>query len=798
MRKHQRSEERTAFQESGPYYPVTDSRADVAIVYGLNETFENRVARWREAGYRIHVMTGVAWGGYQDYVRGEWDGTQHYDDAQAAEGGFKLEHGISQGHDCFYMMPSESYARYLSEGLKRVVDAGALAVHLEEPEFWVRGGYSEGFKREWLAFYGEPWQDPASSPDARYRAAKLKQYLYTRTLASLFADLKAYAAEQGNEAFKCYVPTHSLINYAHWRIVSPESHMLEIPEFDGLIGQVWTGTSRTPNVYRGVPKQRTFEAGYCEYAACAAIVRGTDRRLWQLADPIEDNPAYCWDDYRENWECTVTGSLLVPASERFEIMPWPRRIFRREYPEVNLMNLALGPMLTSYMERLESAGEEGLLAETRRAYDLFMDFYDRKGTESRRETLGFANLADDSETLRLGDARATVNGFYKELATWDDQEDAQSIRDAIAAFLHNPTDRTIPIPDAYATELQVVFNALRDMHWPADTAWMRGETGIGLAISDTLMYQRGEPQPSDPDMSSLYGLAMPLVKNGTALQMVQVERLGDAGYLKDVDVLLITYEGQKPPSAAVHNELASWIEAGNVLILWGTGDAYDTVREWWNQEDADYGRPQNHLTELLIGERDPVPGTYTVGAGHLIVAPESPDELAHAPQGAEAVLDRVTTALELLDRSPSWGNHLVLRRGPYVVAAGMDESQDESLTLTGAFVNLFDPNLAIVRDPQIDPDTRWLLFDLSRRPDHPAVVAAAGRVEGEDYTTSSLSFNVEGMAETVCVIRAILPEKPIDVETDTESCDWTWDSGSHTIQVRFPSEPSGVQVTLRW
>jgi hypothetical protein len=130
----------------------------------------------------------------------------------------------------------------------------------------------------------------------------------------------------------------------------------------------------------------------------------------------------------------------------------------------------------------------------------------------------------------------------------------------------------------------------------------------------------------------------------------------------------------------------------------------------------------------------------------------------------------------------------------------MDESQDESLTLTGAFVNLFDPNLAIVRDPQIDPDTRWLLFDLSRRPDHPAVVAAAGRVEGEgeDYTTSSLSFNVEGMAETVCVIRAILPEKPIDVETDTESCDWTWDSGSHTIQVRFPNEPSGVQVTLRW
>ncbi len=36
MRKHDRSEEHTTFQESSPYFPETDSRADVAIVYGLN------------------------------------------------------------------------------------------------------------------------------------------------------------------------------------------------------------------------------------------------------------------------------------------------------------------------------------------------------------------------------------------------------------------------------------------------------------------------------------------------------------------------------------------------------------------------------------------------------------------------------------------------------------------------------------------------------------------------------------------------------------------------------------------
>ena len=101
MRARIQEDERTSFQEAGQYDPAIDSRADVAMVYGINRTFDERIARWSEAGYRIHVMTGVAWGGYQDYVRGEWDGQSHYDDAQAAVGGFKLEHGISQGHEFF-------------------------------------------------------------------------------------------------------------------------------------------------------------------------------------------------------------------------------------------------------------------------------------------------------------------------------------------------------------------------------------------------------------------------------------------------------------------------------------------------------------------------------------------------------------------------------------------------------------------------------------------------------------------------------------------------------------------------
>ena len=137
--------------------------------------------------------------------------------------------------------------------MKRALDAGAAAIHLEEPEFWARGGWEENFKREWKAYYHEDWQPPNSSPDAQYRASKLKHYMYRRALSQIFDFAREYGREHHRE-IRCYVPTHSLINYAHWKIVSPESSLIDVGA-DGYIAQVWTGTARTANVYEGRRKR---------------------------------------------------------------------------------------------------------------------------------------------------------------------------------------------------------------------------------------------------------------------------------------------------------------------------------------------------------------------------------------------------------------------------------------------------------------------------------------------------------------------------------------------------------------
>jgi len=330
MIERNREQERTGFQEGAAYGETYDLQTDFVMVYGLGASMPERILQWKRRGYRVHLMTGVSWGGYQDYLNGKFDGRPHWDEAQQYRTGERIIHGTSA--DIPYMVPTIAYSDFLFERIRPAVDAGVDAIHLEEPEFWVEGGYSEAFKREWRNYYGEPWIPPHQSEDAQYRASKLKAYLYTRCLDRLCSALKEYSLVRYGRPLRFYVPTHSLINYTQWRIVSPESKLLDLPSIDGYIAQIWTGTSRTANVYEGRRAERTFETAFLEYGIMQELVRGTNRRMWFLHDPIEDDPKRTWADYRENYFKTLTASLLHPDVSRYEVAPWPRRIFEGTYP----------------------------------------------------------------------------------------------------------------------------------------------------------------------------------------------------------------------------------------------------------------------------------------------------------------------------------------------------------------------------------------------------------------------------------------------------------------------------------
>lgn len=336
------TKETTAFQTGSAWKPEIDVRSDIAIVYGANDrpgmTFQQRVDSWRSHGYQTHFMTGIAWGEYQDYFLGKWDGKNHQDIGQVERNGNVIWHGGGVP----YIVPVQSFLEYMKTAIiKKVIDAGITSIYLEEPEFWARAGYSEVFKQEWKKYYGFDWRPQHESAENTYLSSKLKYHLYYEAIKDVSSYAKSYGKTKGL-AIKVYIATHSLVNYSSWQIVSPEASLASLPGIDGYIAQVWTGTSREPTYFDGQKKERVFENAFLEYGSMVSMTAPTGRKMFFLTDPIEDWPRD-WSDYKLNYQATFTAKLLYPMVNNYEVMPWPERIYTRPYKLANSTEAVLIP-----------------------------------------------------------------------------------------------------------------------------------------------------------------------------------------------------------------------------------------------------------------------------------------------------------------------------------------------------------------------------------------------------------------------------------------------------------------------
>lgn len=698
----QTGREKTCFQTASPWKPELDLRSDVAIVYGINETFSDRVQSWQERGYIIHFMTGVAWGRYQEYLEGLFDGQSHTDEGQVNREGEIIWHNKGTVP---YMVPSESFIAYLKSLVKTAVDRGVEAIHLEEPEFWARAGYSEGFKREWQAYYNEPWQPQHASPDATYRSSKLKYHLYYRVLEDVFNYAKEYGKKSGKRV-GCYVPTHTLINYSAWGIVSPEAGLANLAAMDGYIGQVWTGTARTPIYYDGVLKERTFENAYLEYGAMVAMTKPTGRRVYFLTDPIEDNPDYTWEDYRKNYEATFTAQLLYPDIDHYEVMPWPNRIFCGKY---------------------RTAG----------------------------------NSASES------------------------------------------------IPPEYATEILVLIHALKQMPKTTDPA--AGGGSIGVLISDTMMFQRFPKHEGydDPALSSFYGMALPLLKHGVSVQIVQMENLLHERALDGVAVLIMSYANMKPLMPEYHEVIADWVREGGALIYLGRDDdPFQGVREWWNQGEYAYKAPADHLFKILGFAFPTGKQTYRVGRGVVTVFRKNPKEMVIGMDRGYELRNLVKQVLKMTQQREyiQEKNVLHLIRGSYDITAVLDESfTTDPFVVKGPVIDLYDPTLPVLAEKTINPGERSFLYDLTRLADRatPQILAVASGVESEEREVNLYRFQLKGPANTRGAARVYLPAAAQHVAGQTASGEpvevkHEWDAGSKTMFLSYANDPEGVKFEIRF
>ncbi|HLJ57112.1 MAG TPA: hypothetical protein VKT77_18890, partial [Chthonomonadaceae bacterium] len=143
---------------------------------------------------------------------------------------------------------------------------------------------------------------------------------------------------------------------------------------------------------------------------------------------------------------------------------------------------------------------------------------------------------------------------------------------------------------------------------------------------------------------------------------------------------------------------------------------------------------------------------------------------------------------------------LVLRRGPYVVAAGLDERAPNAapIVLGGPFIDLFSADLPIVSNVTLPPGRRALLRLLPGVPrDRPSVLAAACRVTNERVEAGALRFDASGIGGTSAVVRVAAPAAPTAVLVGGKPLPRTaWDYEGGTARLRFPNsvDPQPVEV----
>lgn len=689
----------TGFQEQAAYDERIDLRTDFVMAYGMNDSTAERIARWREAGYRVHLMTGISWGQYQDYLKGGWDGEDHWDDAQTAEDGTPIQHGV----DIPYMVPTINFTEYLVQKLRPIIELGVEDVHLEEPEFWSRAGYSASFRREWRAYFGEDWQPPHGSEEAHFRSGQLKQHLLTRSLDRVTTALRDEALRVGQD-LRFYIPTHSLLNYTQWQIVSPESRLRELPSVHGAIAQVWTGTSRTPNVYAGTAAERTFETAYLEYGIAQDLTRGTNRTLWFLHDPIEDHPDRTWEDYLANYHRTLVASLLHPGVSRYEVAPWPHRIFTGRYPS-------------------------------------------------------------------------------------------------------DHSDQRVGIPEATATSYLVTMNSLRDLDQPDVSTDVEGPR-IGVLLSDTAMFQRWKAGESTGhydglqdalavegrellNFSDFYGLALPPLFAGQQVRPVQLENvISTPDALDDLDLLILSYEFQKPLTPAIHYALAGWVARGGGLMYVGDGsDPYHRIRQWWTGR---YPTPAHHLAEALGGGADEVDhggGVRQLGRGAVRFVDRHPAWYTESADSAEELVETISEMARAVGHSWSCSPWLSRKRGPYLIGAMLSETT-ETVSVDGRYIDLLDPELPVVRHRELrSGDVIWLR-DLDH--DHQVLLAAAGRIVDLQHSEERISYR----CETPAAVNAVTALRVEQAPTRVTGAEWRHDQDCGVLWLSHPGDPSGTTVEI--
>ena len=376
-----------------------------------------------------------------------------------------------------------------------------------------------------------------------------------------------------------------------------------------------------------------------------------------------------------------------------------------------------------------------------------------------------------------------------------------------------------------------------------DVVITAGTPGVAYAVSDSLSWITSGKNWAPNSSEGFYGITMPLVSAGIPVSFVSLDTDALEKQLKNVNVLFLTLDNILPSNEKNIRVLADWVRAGGTLLVVSGYSRYWEMDElWWE----DYGSPLDALLyhlgledtvfdwgkvpASLNGEKlssaydqftlsflslpeqasvlyessdKPVGFKTKVGEGQFRMIGVSPANFAHIGNGSKYVLRFLEDAIDDMTKDLYYAESEIMmaQRGPYTILHAYRDTD-----LYGTYLDLFDPDLAIVEDPFIDADKSYIYYDVSSIDTSvPTLAFTGGKLESQSEGDRLTTFKISGPTATFVASRlfcrdGLYPEsiKGTDHSGGEVFVDFDWNNQYDSLLILSDIPQGGVTYEISW
>lgn len=377
-----------------------------------------------------------------------------------------------------------------------------------------------------------------------------------------------------------------------------------------------------------------------------------------------------------------------------------------------------------------------------------------------------------------------------------------------------------------------------------------GTPGITLLLSDTLSWQNGDSRYGLSTHDAITALTVPLVSDGIPLKIRAMETVDEIEDLDGVNLLLLSFDCQKPMARETVEAIVDWILDGGVCLYVGGHDVYDEIDgAWWSKYDSPLGalldllnidvdvyEPDakngatvekaddsfdlswpaltlsssyhrftaafdGNVTPLLTVDGDVVAFDEDAGKGRLIVVGLPSAMYAQLQNGTDAMRALAEYACQYTEYEYDSTPLMWVKRGNVVAAQTIGKRN----VLTGRYIDLFDPMLSLHTHYVLEADESALLYDVSEFDlSVPRLAFSGGTLSGLSEQKDTTSVSVVSTPKGKVAMRLVCengtyPESitvkkgRLDIEYES-----AWDNANDSLLLRFAGDAKGLTVTVMW